>query len=258
MRLRTSIFRRSQRLVRPLPGAARAIHSLLWLHLLDHRDLDDLTLLSYANSSGSGFASEAHNIADLHAWEEATFREFLSGQMRVLVAGAGGGREMIALARMGHKVTGFDASDDLAEACRANLTTAGVTATMINAGPGAVPDGQGRFDALVIGRGVYHHIPGRTKRITFLRACAALLVDCAPLIMGDVLTRQKHKRAELLTRLIAKESGDSISDSFYHFFTVEELAEEIAEAGFADVDCRFTPVPGRRRLAHVVARKLVQ
>ncbi|WP_309601858.1 class I SAM-dependent methyltransferase [Sphingomonas sp.] len=244
--------------MRALPGAIRAAYSLAWLRLLDHRDLDDLTMLSYANSSGSGFASEAHNIAGLHAWEEATFREMLLGCLQVLVAGAGGGREMITLARMGHKVTGFDASDDLAEACRANLTTAGVTATMINAGPGAVPDGQGRFDALVIGRGVYHHIPGRAKRIAFLRACATLLIDRAPLIMGDVLTRQEHKRTQLLTRLIAREPGDSVSDSFYHFFTVQELAEEIAEAGFADVDCRVTPVPGRRRLAHVVARKLVQ
>ena len=251
LRLRTRAYRRSQRIVRHLPGAVRSAHSLLWLRLLDHRDIDQLTMHSYASRSGSGFDSEAHNVAGLHASEETAFRDMLTAGMRVLVAGAGGGREMIALAKAGHDVTGFDAAADLVEACRANLAIAGARGTMMTAQPGAVPDCGGGFDALVIGRGVYHHIPGRTNRIAFLRACAAMIEEDGPMIMGDVLTRSTLGR----WAMTSAEPGDSLSDCFYHYFTVELLAAEIAEAGFDAIECRATPSHGASQLTHVIARR---
>jgi len=252
LRLRTKVYRHSQRRVKSLPNWVRAAHSIFWLHLLGNRDLDDLTMASYSTPSDSGFGSEAHNVGGLHSWEEDAFGEALAGRRRILVAGAGGGREMIALAKIGFEVTGFDASEDLIWACRENLRKAGVIAEILAASPGAVPNSAERHDALVVGRGVYHHIPGRAKRIGFLRSCGALLDKGAPMVMGDVLTRSDTAYRRLLAAVTAIEQGDSVSNSYYHYFTPDELRDEIEEAGFVMLDYRVTPVPGN--MAHVVAR----
>ena len=72
-----------------------------------------------------------------------------------------------------------------------------------------------------------------------------------PMITGDVLTRSTLGR----WAMTQAEPGDSLSDCFYHYFTVELLAAEVAEAGFDAIECRATPAPGASQLTHVIARK---
>lgn len=250
MRPRARLFKWSRATVGRLP-LARAAHSAAWLRLLDPDDLNALTLDSYSNAAASGFEREDHNLRGVWPWEEAAFDQFLAGRRRILVAGAGGGREMIALARAGHRVVGFDASADLAAACRAHLREAGVEGAMLTAPPGQVPADIGRHDGLVIGRGVYHHFPRRARRIEFLAACRAALEPGSPLVMGDVLTRSDDG-ARPSPRTI--ERGDHVGSAFFHYFTPRELADELGQAGFDLVEHRVTPFGDDTQLAHLIAR----
>src|SRR5699024_10154821 len=119
------------------------------------------------------------------------------------VAGAGGGREVIALARLGYHVTAFDSSPYLTAACRHNLEKAGCTAQILNAPPDQFPRRLDVYDALLIGRGCYHHIPGCRRRIEFLKEGRFWLNSGAPIPLSDFCTRSADSRFYLRTHSIA-------------------------------------------------------
>jgi len=232
------------------------VHSFIWLHILKSSDLNEITTDSYRDEVRDSFGREMHNLRGLWAWEEAAFGQLFPGRRRILVAGAGGGREVIALAKLGHEVSGFDASEELTRDCVDNLRTSGVTAKIDHAPPGEVPAGPRSHDALVIGRGVYHHIPGRKNRVKFLAACRERIEDNCPVFLGDFLIRgETGHRLTAISPLDTVERGDSISYSFYHYFTPNEVRIELDLAGFELVEYRSTPFPGSERsLGHVLAR----
>ncbi len=220
------------------------------MRLLTLDDLDRITMECYSKRAPSGFDSSDHNLGGLWSWEESAFQDYLPPAGRVLVAGAGGGREMVALARSGYQVVGFDASQDLVDSCRANLGLAGVTAEALWAAPGDVPRDIGPFDALVVGRGVYHHIPRASRRVRFLSACRDQLAPGAPLLLGDVLFTEAPRKPPSGS---AVEAGDHVGSAFFHRFTRDEIDSELGRAGFDLVDFRRTPFDGGT-LAHAVAR----
>jgi len=221
---------------------------------LSPSDLDAVTIDSYADTEGSGFGSADHNLGGIWPWEEAIFRQWVVGHhQKVLVAGAGGGREMIALARMGFSVSGFDASAELVEACRTNLAKAGVTGDIVHASPGAVPEGPPTHEALVIGRGVYHHIPGQARRITFLYDCRRRVKGGSPIAIGDCHMRAAPSRLARLAIHPAIEQGDSVGDAFNHYFTDREIIFELEQAGFVQPQVHTTSFPGMNQLAHATA-----
>jgi SAM-dependent methyltransferase len=184
----------------------------------------------------------------------------------VLVAGAGGGREVIALAQLGHEVTAFDSSPRLADACRRNLELAGYSAVVLDALPSRLPDGLGTFDGVLIGRGVYHHISGRGRRIEFLEGCLAHLSAGSPIIVSDFFTREPgsvfHRRVRAIASPIRTlrgskeqvELGDWLSDCMQHAFTREEFEQELADAGIQVVVYAVSPFSEASQLAHAVGR----
>lgn len=232
----------------------RSLHSLIWLHLLRVRDLDRITVESYADDSFAGFATAEHNLRGLWPWEDEVVRSWIDDHDHVLVAGAGGGREMIAMARMGFAVSGFDASPELVAAGHANLAQAAVVGELVGAPAGCVPPGPPVHGALIVGRGVYHHLPRRAARIAFLAACRARLIPGSPILIGDVLIRKSGPRPGRLILRSSVEPGDSIEFAFNHYFTAAELSAELEQAGFMDARIHATPFPGVDHLAHATAR----
>lgn len=252
MRTRSRIFQRTRAIADRGPALGRRLHSLAWLHVLGPDDLNDLTVASY--NQATGFETPEHNLNGLWDWEERAFARLFGGATRVIVAGAGGGREMIALAKMGLDVFGFDASSDLVAACGEHLRGANVSAQCVFAAPGEVPAGPASFDALVIGRGVYHHIPGSARRVAFLAECAARVASGSPMFLGDFLTRPDRRSLNDVALKRSIERGDSISASFFHHFTNAEIVAELGRAGFAVDEVRDTPHPGSA-MAHALAHK---
>jgi 2-polyprenyl-3-methyl-5-hydroxy-6-metoxy-1,4-benzoquinol methylase len=247
------MFRACHALVSHLPGFVRSAHSAVWLRALDSDDLQAITLHSYSNEAGTGFETEEHNLANAWPWELASFDALFTGSREIIVAAAGGGREMIELARRGHRVTGFDAAPDLVEAARRNLARAGVAGTMLHAGAAQVPELAREFDGLVLGRGFYHHLPGRGLRIGFLRACRECLRPGAPVFIGDF---KLHRDADAPSGPGGDAPwarGNAVGDSFFHYFTADELHDEIGAAGFEEIELHEAGLPGVR-MGYAIAR----
>lgn len=245
----------------------RAFCQAVWLGLLDADALNEITRFAYTGASG--FESEEFNLyAGLWPWEAEAIRKFFVDCRNILVAGAGGGREVIALSKLGFNVTAFDFSDDLTNACRRNTEKAGVTAPVFDAPPDRLPDGLDVYDGIVLGRGFYHHIPGRKRRTAFLRGCRAHLKPNAPLFLSDFFTRPPQSRGFRRIQSIANivrrfrrhpervELGDWLSLCMQHAFVEAEIVSELTEAGFQSELYAVSPFDQESHLAHAVGRAM--
>jgi SAM-dependent methyltransferase len=262
------LYRRFQAATSWMPAKPLMLLQAIWLGLLDADALNDITHASYEVDAHEGFAQETFNFQGLWPWEHSAVQSAFRGCRSVLIAGAGGGREPIALALLGFEVTAFDFCAELTFACRRYLEKANLVAHVLDAQSDRVPGGLGRFDAILVGRGFYHHIPNRARRIAFLRQCRRHIRTDAPVLIADFFTRQSPSKAHERTRAIANlvrrvrrcpervELGDWLSQGMQHAFTREEIAAEMAESGFRIESYADSPFGDQSRHAHAVGRAL--
>ncbi len=259
-----STYLRASRLLGWLPEKLKTIHQALWLGVLDADSLNQVTRSGY--SEASGFGSEDFNlIQGFWPWEASAVRTYFKDCENVLVAGAGGGREAIALSRLGFRVTAFDFSTDLTAACRRNAKKANAEVLVLDAPPDRLPEELDVFDGIIVGRGVYHHIPTRRRRIDFLRGFLEHARPQAPIFISDFFTRAAHSRNHQAIQLIANlvrisrfdpnrvELGDWLSICMQHAFVQEEIEAELAAAGFRTQLYAPSPFAPNSHLAHLVA-----
>lgn len=275
MRRRASVYLSVDGALRQLPDlpapvgrvTARvvAVWRAAWLGLVDTDDLNAITRATYMD--GTDFASADFNVEQgLWPWESATVRDHLGDCRSVLVVGAGGGREVIALARLGLAVTAVDFSPVLTAACRRNVELAGCPARVLDGPPDGLPQGLSAHDAVLIGRGCYHHVPSRARRVGLLRAGRATLDVGDPLVVADFFTREPGSRsnrwipavANPLRRLRGQRErvhpGDRLGVGFQHGFTRGEIEGELAEAGFELEHYARSPFGDSSNLAHALGR----
>lgn len=250
VRLRVRLYSAGSRVLAGLAAAARALHDAFFLGWLDRRDLLAATAAAYAR--WGRYAEREYNLSGLSSWEIEALERNFAGCRSVLVAGAGGGRECVALARRGLEVTGFDCSPELVGGARALLEELGLRGTMLFAEPDSLPPDLPVFDGVVVGWGAYMHIPGRGRRVAFLGRLRAHVRSEGPILLS-FYTRSEGSRTILWTWRMARavrrargsrepvEPGDVLRDTFDHHFTEDEVCGELADAGFEMLQCAREP-----------------
>jgi hypothetical protein len=240
-----------------------AVHEGIWLGLLRESNLQQVTADGYAK--GTTFGTDEHNRRGLFGWERTAVEKFFPPRSKVVIAGAGGGREAVALVEQGFEVVAFDPDEMLIEKCRRRLAAAEAQKLMLlTAAPNAVPAlAPASFDAGIVGWGALGHLTSKGVRADFLRAFAALLKPEAPALFSFHL-RPAQSRADSLRYAIARgvaaatfgrrpERGDRFriesTAYFLHLFTQEEAKAEIEASGFSVVHSSDSPE------AHCVAIK---
>jgi len=188
----------------------------------------------------------------LHEWEGPWFVQRLpAAPARVLVGGAGVGREAVALVAMGYGVDAFDPAPDLVAACRRALgegsrvdvlTYEAFSCTVLDRATDAstlerlpVP----RYDAILLGSGSLAHVLEASEHRRLLRACAALCPQ-GPILMSfycddgaapppGLATRTGHRigRALAAARGLKNAGGECLSyrphGGFAYTFTRQEI-----------------------------------
>jgi hypothetical protein len=192
----------------------------------------------------------------LFRWEEqVTARVFPKAPARLLIGGAGGGREAFAWAEAGYDVVAFEPARSLVASLVAH--TDGRRITSLVGGYLDLPrlrplDGDvvvdlssaAPFDVAVFGWTSYSHMRGRDTRVRSLRQMAALTMG--PVVVSMFVHQRRSERAgdgwsRLGRRLGFRETGDAFSPAvgFYHWSTREEVEAEIAEAGLEIIDASY-------------------
>jgi hypothetical protein len=188
---------------------------------------------------------------DLFNWEAEMVAKVLPPPPgRVLIGGAGGGREAFALAAQGYAVTAFEPSIVLARSMaeKARSLNADVEALvgryeqlprLGSISGGMVEDLAARpcFDASILGWASYSHLRTRAARVAALQAFARL--TRGPVTFSFYLRRPQRpgtrpgRLARLADSVGLSSDGDRFTPfiGFYHLSAAEELESEIEEAG---------------------------
>lgn len=217
-----------------------ALHEGAWVGLLDAQDMQ---ALSHAYYNQSQYGTKDFNKQGLWKWEEGFVQEFLSDADSILIGAAGGGREVVSLAKRGVAVTAFDCVPQLIDAAQRLLLEEGLKAKLIVSSPDMVPPLEQTFDGAIIGWGAYMHINGREKRVAFLSDIRDRVSYGAPLLISFFTRPETSSRFALIYRLAKVmrflrfsknplELGDTVHGTFDHYFTESEVCTELEAARF--------------------------
>jgi hypothetical protein len=219
------------------------MHEGFWLGCLNADELNAVTAEHFDQSRY--YASTEHNLSGFFEWEKPVVDECFRRGSRILVAGAGGGREVLALRKAGFDAEGFECSLPLVRASEEIFSRLGESRYVTLCEPDSVPPGPPIYDGLVVGWDAYTHIPTKTRRIAFLQALSRRALGHSPLLIS-FFARRTRSRDEILVHRTARlarfflrgreeplELGDRISFArFVHWFTRDEVEAELKTAGF--------------------------
>jgi hypothetical protein len=228
----------------------------LWLGAMDRDTLDLIDEIYYEGKSQ--YVDEAYNLTGLRDWEAEMIEAHFPDSGRVLVTGAGGGREVLALLERGFDAVGYEPNEQLVTAGAAFLEQRGHDDRLHVVDRDVFPEETGRCDAVVVGWGSYMLIPGRSRRVAFLRGARRCLPEGAPILLS-FFARPPEARSFVTISLVANvvrrlrglprvDLGDALSPNYTHHFTRDDVASELQEAGFRLVVFEAQPY------GHAVAR----
>lgn len=180
-------------------------------------------------------------------WEADVFDRYRMHAGRVLVLGAGSGREAIALARRGLTVVGVEANGDAVRMARAVATVARVSARFHQADFLELPYASATFDYVALLNIMYSSVAGQARRQAWLAELARLLTNEGRLVIsflaGPYSTRRRAAVLRAVTRALTKlpganaayQTGDVVvGGHFFHRFASEaEIRGELLGAGVA-------------------------
>ena len=236
--------------------------SALVTRLASHAVLDAFNDLAYERTPVYRAGAPEFRQA-LFNWEiEAIARAFPDPPGRVLVGGAGGGREAFALASRGYQVVAFEPSAALARSL-ADHAPPGAT---VEAFVGRFKDlpwltnqtnrarvdmrQQPPFDAALFGWTSFSHLRTRDARVAALRNVAGL--TNGPVLASFYTGRPRPTPPAGIFHSVAQAlglrfTGDLFTPyvGFYHLSTPDELVGEVRDAGLDTLHASFDELDGR-------------
>jgi len=237
----TRLYFRSRKGLQQLVAFLEAVFEGIWLGVLDRKALQRIDEHCY--DGWSKYHDEAYNRQGLFAWEEEAVKTYFADCRRLLVAAAGGGREVLSLGKAGYDVDAFECHADLAEIANRLLREEGLSCEVEVVPRDECIGGTRSYDGLIAGWGAYMLIQGRDRRVAFLCSLHRRVPPRAPLLLSFYHRQPGPRRFKViasvgnLLRWILRrrrlELGDALAPNYVHYFTKEEIAFELRQAGFA-------------------------
>ncbi len=232
-------------------GLVMASYRGLWLGILSRKQLQAIDEEFHTRSKKEplyNYYSKKFNRLGLWDWEKEALDDYFAGCRRLLVIGAGGGREILALKQLGYQVDGFEPHPDLVIVANELLQEEGHEATVNLMSRDQCPNTGTTYDGIIVGWQAYSFIQGRKHRISLLQQLWAQTQTQSPILLSFFYRGHHDRRynvaalvANLIRRVLRKEPvevGDWFLPEYAKFFTRDELNSELEEGGFSCV--RYT------------------
>lgn len=220
-----------------------ALSSGFWLGVMGKKSLDYSDEIYY-NKTKSYF-SDKYNESGFFKWEKPMIDKHFREAKTIMLIAAGGGREVLALSKMGFSLEAYECNPNLVSYGNSLLVKNKIGARINYLPRNTVPDVR-KYDGLIIGWGAYSHMEGRENRMSFLRSMKPFMHDTSRLMISFLYVTQRSGRDRIVTgvsnffrtfsRKYRTESGDRLEPDFIHYFVEEEIKTELAGAGFDIVD----------------------
>ncbi|MDF1739417.1 MAG: class I SAM-dependent methyltransferase [Verrucomicrobiales bacterium] len=228
-----------------------SIHSAVFMGVIDDEVLQEYDTYPYGDwKDAAPVSGDVKGVAD---WLDAFIASHVTRSSRVLVVGAGGGKELIKLRETGCSVVGIEFDQSLfAETSTMLLRSAdGGGITLRHAERFNLESERTDFDVVIVPRFYTSFVQGRPERVRFLKACSERLKE-GGVIAFDYFTRPESETvpASLLFTLqppVANllrilrggrkrriETGDHLDPKvplLHHHYSRANLDIELSEAG---------------------------
>lgn len=238
------------RVIDRIYARVNALRSLAVLAFASETTLDGFNAATYGAAERYDPNSDAF-VSSLYPWEElAIERHFPPPPARILVGGAGAGREPFALSDRGYEVVAFEPVARLAEAMAKRAAATRAPVATYRGGYRQLPrlepvDGSGDhtlapgFDAAVIGWGSISHLYTHRDRLGALESMAAL--TSGPILVSFIATRPEGPlQTSWLRKWLLNRHGRHVADRFsistgFNHPVNEEEVRQLAVSANLDV-----------------------
>ena len=211
-----------------------------WLGVLKRETLYGLDEGYY--SAQAMYCDEAYNCQGLWPWERAVIDRYFQSRQRLLVTSVGGGREVLALRRLGYTVDGFECHPRFVACANRLLQKAGYAPDVELAPRDQCPPGAKIYDGLIVGWGAYMLIQGRGRRIAFLKKLRLRVKAGAPVLLSFFHRTGTSRRFKVivgvgnaLRSMLGRDRlclGDDLRPNYVHHCSREEIMAELQQSGF--------------------------
>jgi len=217
-----------------------AVLTGFWLGVMGEKSLDYSDELHY--NLNSKYTDDKYNLSGLFRWGKAAIEKYFSNTKSILLLAAGGGRETIALSRIGFEVDSYECNKILVKYGNAFLQKNGIDNKIEYLPRNSVPADKKKYDGVIVGWGAYSHIRGKKNRQSFLAVLSPFLNKEAPLMISFLWTESRTRQDKIIKnlsnffRIFSKkdktELGDGLMLEFVHYFTEEEIKNELTQARY--------------------------
>ena len=232
------------RFLKKLTDFLDAFSAGFWLGVMSEKSLDYSGELSH--NRNKSYTDDKYNQSGLFEWEKPLINKHFSNVKTILLIAAGGGREALALSKMGYEVDAYECNTSLIEFGNAFLQKNNVNVKIKYLPKNSVPGEVKKYDGIIVGWGAYSLMNGSKKRLSFLEGLYPFLHKNTPLMISFLWMRERGRRDRIIKnvsnffRIFGKrdktEPGDRLEPDFIHFFTEEEIKNEIAQSKYRIID----------------------
>jgi hypothetical protein len=211
-----------------------------WLGVMSDKSLDYSDELMY--NLTKFYKDNKYNLSGLFEWEKPMIQKHFTNATNILLIAAGGGRETVALSKMGFKVDSYECNISLVQYANELLEKNSIEARIEYLPRNTVPREIKKYDGIIIGWGAYSFIPGRKRRLDFLSGLYPFLNKEAPMMISFLYTKKRTKSDKVITNVSnffrffshreRTEPGDRLIPDFMHYFTEEEIREELIQCKY--------------------------
>jgi len=241
------IFFSSQSLFDRAFRVAKACFVGFWLGVLTRERMHAIDEEFYTRTRNRtrqpNYHDKEYNRRGLWAWEERVLTEHFAECDRLILIGAGGGREVLALLRLGYQIDGFESHPALVAAANSLLQEEGFDTSVGLVQRDESPNTKTTYDGIIVGWGAYMLVQSRRHRITLLKQLRALTHRQCPILLSfywrSGSPSASYKMSAFLANMIRRTTnrepidvGDWLAPAYVHFFTRDEIASELSEGGF--------------------------
>jgi hypothetical protein len=233
-------YSRSLKYLGSLVHLQQAIFAGIWLGLLSRDSLYEIDKVYYDRERK--YHEDAWNLGGLFVWEAKALEQYFGDRNPVIVAAAGGGREIIALQKRGIDVDGFECHSGLVDLANRLQEEQGLTKSVRFAPRDECPVFDREYNGAIVGWSGYMLIQSRARRVNFLKQLRAGMKIGSPVLLS-FYHRSNDERAlkvvaaignalRLLRRRERLELGDDLHPNYVHFFSRDEIDLELRAGGF--------------------------
>lgn len=212
-----------------------------WLGVLDRNSMYQIDQQFY--DSEAIYRDEEYNQSGFWEWEFKAIQTHFKACKTILLAGAGGGREIFALHALGYEVDAFECNPNFVKFANEFLQKHQINCTIQIAARDTCPIYEKIYDGLIVGWTAYSLIQGRQTRIDFLKQMRDRVKSGSPILLSFLYAYKSAKYYKMIStianliRAIRWQSKTEIGDfilpeNFVHYFSKEQISSELKEAGF--------------------------